>query len=99
VRPDERTGHGAGTQHLDDTVLEYKHASVANVGRLVALVLRHLPELSQERAERFTTLAALMATAVWTHNQVPPAVVAAYESDESLAWSINDGIGHGRVNL
>jgi AcrR family transcriptional regulator len=67
-----------------DTVLAYKRASVANVERLAALVLRHLPELGQERAERFTTLAALMATAVWTHSQVPPAVVAAYEADESL---------------
>jgi AcrR family transcriptional regulator len=66
------------------TVLEYKRASVANVERLATLVLRHLPELGQERAQRFTTLAALMATAVWTHTQVPPAVVAAYESDESL---------------
>ena len=67
-----------------DTVLQYKRASVANVKRLAALVLRQLPELGQERAERFTTLAALMATAVWTHAQVPPAVVAAYESDASL---------------
>ncbi|WP_319446923.1 MULTISPECIES: TetR/AcrR family transcriptional regulator [unclassified Mycobacterium] len=66
------------------TVLEYKRASVANVERLAGLVLRHLPELGQERAERFTMLAALMATSVWTHAQVPPAVVAAYESDESL---------------
>jgi hypothetical protein len=34
-----------------DTVLEYKRASVANVGRLVALVLRHLPELGHAAYE------------------------------------------------
>jgi AcrR family transcriptional regulator len=67
-----------------ETVLRYKRASIANVEQLAELVLRHLPELGKERATRFTTLAALMATAVWTHAQVPPAVVAAYESDASL---------------
>jgi AcrR family transcriptional regulator len=67
-----------------DTVLEYKRASVANVQRLAALVQGVLPELGREGAVRFTTLAALMATAVWTHAQVPPAVAAAYEADESL---------------
>jgi AcrR family transcriptional regulator len=83
-----------------DTVLRYKRASVANVDRLAELVLRHLPELGQERAGRFTMLAALMATAAWTHSCVPPAVVAAYESDESLlpyrlefATTLRDALG------
>ncbi len=67
-----------------DTVLRYKRASVANVDRLAELVLRHLPELGAGACRRFTMLAALMATAAWTHAHVPPAVVAAYESDESL---------------
>ena len=37
-----------------ETVLRYKRASIANVERLAALVLRHLPELGKERAARFT---------------------------------------------
>ena len=66
------------------TVLQYKRASIANVGRLTEMVARHLPELGAENAARFTTLAALMATSVWTHSRVPPAVIAAYETDPSL---------------
>ena len=66
------------------TVLQYKRASIANVGRLTEMVARHLPELGAEDAARFTRLAALMATSVWTHSRVPPAVIAAYETDPSL---------------
>ncbi|MDT5070188.1 MAG: hypothetical protein QOK02_6343 [Mycobacterium sp.] len=66
------------------TVLQYKRASIANVGRLTEMVARHLPELGAEEAARFTTLAALMATSVWTHCRVPPAVLAAYATDPSL---------------
>jgi AcrR family transcriptional regulator len=66
------------------TVLQYKRASIANISRLTELVARHLPELGAEDAARFTTLAALMATSVWTHSCVPQAVVAAYETDPSL---------------
>jgi AcrR family transcriptional regulator len=66
------------------TVLQYKRASIANVGRLTEMVARHLPELGPEGAARFTTLATLMATSVWTHSRVPQAVLAAYETDASL---------------
>jgi AcrR family transcriptional regulator len=67
-----------------DTALRYKRAVVADVDRLSELVARQLPELGAEHAARFTALAALMATAVWTHAHVPPAVVAAYDADASL---------------
>jgi AcrR family transcriptional regulator len=66
------------------TVLAYKRASIATISRLTDMVARHLPELGAENAGRFTRLAALMATAVWTHSQAPQAVVAAYEADPSL---------------
>jgi AcrR family transcriptional regulator len=66
------------------TVLQYKRASIANIGRLTELVARHLPELGAENAVGFTKMAALMATSVWTHSRVPQAVVAAYETDPSL---------------
>ena len=66
------------------TVLQYKRASIANISRLTDMVARHLPELGAENAVRFTRLAALMATSVWTHSHAPQAVVAAYEADPSL---------------
>lgn len=67
-----------------ETVLQYKRTTIADVDRLAELVARHLPELRAEHAARFTALAALMATAVWTHAHVPPAVVAAFDADASL---------------
>lgn len=67
-----------------ETVLTYKRASVANVGRLADMVSTQLPELDIQRALKFTELAALMATAAWTHCHTAPAVVAAYERDPSL---------------
>jgi AcrR family transcriptional regulator len=67
-----------------ETVLTYKRASLANVGRLADMVSTQLPELDVEQARKFTALAALMATAAWTHCHTAPAVVAAYETDPSL---------------
>jgi AcrR family transcriptional regulator len=67
-----------------DTVLRYKRSAVANVDRLAESVADQLPELGTEDATRFITLAALMATSVWTHSRPPQAVVAAYEADASL---------------
>jgi AcrR family transcriptional regulator len=66
------------------TVMAYKRASIANINRLTDMVARHLPELGVENAGRFTRLAALMATSVWTHSHAPQAVVAAYDADPSL---------------
>lgn len=67
-----------------DTVLRYKRASGADVDRLADMIATQLPELDIDRARRFTILAALMATAAWTHSQLPPAVAAALDADESL---------------
>jgi AcrR family transcriptional regulator len=83
-----------------ETVLQYKRTSIAHVDRLTALVVRQLPELDASRAQRFTVMAALMTTAVWTHSHVPPAVVAAYECDPLLganrldfATTLRDALG------
>jgi AcrR family transcriptional regulator len=67
-----------------ETVVQHKRASMASIERLAALILRAVPELGMDGAARFTTMAALMTTAVWTHAQLPPAVVAAYETDPAL---------------
>lgn len=67
-----------------DTVLTYKRAGLANIERLAGMVSTQLPELSGDDARKFTAMAALMATAAWTHCHTAPAVVAAYESDSTL---------------
>lgn len=67
-----------------ETGLSYKRTSIAAVDRLIALVAHNLPELAPDDATRFTSMAALMATSVWTHSHVPAAVLAAYEVDPSL---------------
>jgi AcrR family transcriptional regulator len=67
-----------------ETVLRYKRSTTASVDRLAASVTSGLPELGATDASRFTTLAALMATSVWTHSHPAEAVLAAYEADASL---------------
>jgi AcrR family transcriptional regulator len=67
-----------------DTVLQYKRSTAADVDQLAESVADQLPELGTEDATRFITLAALMATSVWTHSRPPQAVVAAYDADASL---------------
>jgi hypothetical protein len=47
--------------------------------------VHHLPELGTERARTFAALATMLAASVWTHSHPPPAVVAAYEAEPSLA--------------
>ncbi|MET4428827.1 AcrR family transcriptional regulator [Mycolicibacterium sp. 624] len=69
-----------------DTVLTYKRASLANIERLAGMVSTQLPELSGDDARKFTAMAALMATAAWTHCHTAPAVVAAYECDPALQF-------------
>jgi AcrR family transcriptional regulator len=66
-------------------VLGFKRVSIANVERLSALVVRYLPELGPGGADRFTALAAMLSASIWTHSHPPPAVIAAYEAEPSLA--------------
>ncbi len=66
-------------------VLQFKRVSIANFDRLIALMGRHMPELGSDRARRFTMLAAMLASSVWTNSRPPTAVVAAYEADPQIA--------------
>ena len=68
-----------------EAVLQYKKVSVANYERLSGVAVHHLPELGAEGASRFAALATMLAASVWTHSHPPPAVVAAYEAEPSLA--------------
>lgn len=67
-----------------ETVLTYKRRSIADIERLAGIVSNRLPELGVDDARKFTALAALMATAAWTHGHTAPAVRAAYEAEPSL---------------
>jgi AcrR family transcriptional regulator len=66
-------------------MLKFKRISTANIGRLVDVVHRLLPELGADGAERFTLLAAILTSAMWTHSHPPSAVIAAYEADPQIA--------------
>ncbi len=80
----EQTGvleHNISTE----AVLRYKKVSVANYERLSGVAMHHLPELGAEGARKFAALATMLAASVWTHSHPPPAVVAAYEAEPSLA--------------
>jgi AcrR family transcriptional regulator len=64
---------------------EYKHAAIANVATLAALVREHLPELRERDTPRFAGAVVMAAGALWTHTQPSPAMLAAYEADPALA--------------
>ncbi len=66
-------------------VLGYKRRSIATVGRLAALVGKHIPELGPERTEQLITVAALLITAVWPHPNPPAAHLDIYESYPEIA--------------
>lgn len=64
---------------------EFKRAAIANVGTLAGLVRARVPELGEEDATRFAAVCVLTAGPIWTHTQPSAAMLAAYESDPSLA--------------
>jgi AcrR family transcriptional regulator len=68
-----------------EAVLQHKHASIAGIERLMEIVRRQLPELGAEGTVRFTTLAALLTTAVWPHSNPPAALAALYRDRPELA--------------
>jgi AcrR family transcriptional regulator len=64
---------------------QYKHAALANVGVLVTVILRHVPELGDHDALRFAAVMIMAAGAIWTHSRPSAAMLAAYEADPELA--------------
>lgn len=67
-----------------EAVLRYKRASVAVIERLVGIVGRHMPELGTEGAARFTTLAALLTTAIWPPSNPPATLAAVYRQHPEI---------------
>lgn len=64
---------------------DFKRATIANLGTLVELLCRRLPELGEHDAMRFAGTAAMVTGAIWTHTQPSAAMLTAYESDPELA--------------
>ncbi|MFD3943419.1 TetR family transcriptional regulator [Streptomyces sp. NPDC058579] len=64
---------------------QYKHAALASVATMAALVRRHLPELDEAAAFRFVAAAVMVTGAVWTHARPSAAMLAAYAADPQLA--------------
>ena len=67
-----------------DTAVAFKVATMAQLGRVIEIVQRHLPELGPAAAAMFVQTAALMADALWVHSRPPAAVEAAYAARPEL---------------
>ncbi|PRY27873.1 TetR/AcrR family transcriptional regulator [Pseudosporangium ferrugineum] len=66
-------------------IVRSKRATARDAARLARLVRRHLPELGEDDALRFTATAAMVAGPVWNHTHPSPAVMAALDAEPSLA--------------
>lgn len=68
-----------------EVALTFKRSSVANVGAIVELVLRSVPELGEQGTTRFVAATAILIGTIWTSSHPAPAIAAAYEADPSTA--------------
>ncbi|RZQ62481.1 TetR/AcrR family transcriptional regulator [Amycolatopsis suaedae] len=68
-----------------EAVLRHKRSTLKRVEVLRDLVVRAVPELGNEGAERFALAAALTVSALWPHSQPSPALLAAYAAEPGLA--------------
>jgi AcrR family transcriptional regulator len=68
-----------------EVVARYKRAMSDNQAALTKLALRQLPELGDEGAWKACAMALVFMGALWSYTQPPASVLAAYESDPSLA--------------
>jgi AcrR family transcriptional regulator len=64
---------------------QYKRSAIANVGTLVHVILRHVPELGEHDATRFAAAVIMITGAIWAHSHPSAAMLAAYEADPELA--------------
>jgi hypothetical protein len=67
------------------TALTFKRAAAVAFQEMIAVVVGVLPELGPEGAGRFIANASLLAGAIWSHSHPVPAILAAYDTDPSLA--------------
>jgi AcrR family transcriptional regulator len=68
-----------------DVAREHKRAMLESLTEMVAVVRRHVRELTEEDATRFAGAAVLCVGTVWTSAHPSAAMLAAYDQDEALA--------------
>jgi AcrR family transcriptional regulator len=68
-----------------DVALKFKRTAIANVGVLVEVILRYVPELGQHDAVRFAGAAVMVTGALWTHARPAAAMLAVYAAHPELA--------------
>ncbi|HET6292316.1 MAG TPA: TetR/AcrR family transcriptional regulator [Kribbella sp.] len=68
-----------------EAALAFKRGAAASYGDMIRAVLTGLPELGEDGAGRFIATAGLLAGALWTHAHPADAILAAYDTDPSLA--------------
>jgi AcrR family transcriptional regulator len=64
---------------------QYKRASIADITVLGGLMLRCVPELGEDNANRAAGAAVMMTSALWPHTQPSAAMLAAYQAEPDLA--------------
>jgi len=64
---------------------QYKRATMAGIAALGGLMLRCVPELGEQDAEKLAGATIMTAGALWPHTQPSAAMLAAYEADPELA--------------
>jgi len=69
-----------------DVAIRYKRAARDGLLWLAELLRRHLPELDDQRSVRAASMIILLVGALWSHSRPGPAVLAAFETDASLAF-------------
>ncbi|WP_460073040.1 TetR family transcriptional regulator [Streptomyces sp. YKOK-I1] len=67
-----------------EVAARYKKAAIGNVVALADLARQYLPELG-DGAEQLSAQVYMVAGAVWTHARPSPGMLAAYDTDPSLA--------------
>ncbi|MGD1221378.1 TetR family transcriptional regulator [Streptomyces krungchingensis] len=67
-----------------EVAARYKKAAIGNVVALADLARQYLPELG-DGAEQLSAQVYMAAGAVWTHARPSPGMLAAYDTDPSLA--------------
>src|SRR5690606_32871870 len=66
-----------------EVVKRHKRASLARLGDMSDLILRHLPELG-ENAQVFCLMSLVSAGALSTYTPPPPSLIAAYAEEPAL---------------
>jgi AcrR family transcriptional regulator len=67
-----------------DAIVSFKRRGFVHASRLLELVRRALPELSQDQAWRLVVATFLLISSLWAHATPPPALVDAYEQIPEL---------------